>query len=452
MAISRRGVLKAGLAAGAVAGTGAWRQAGAPGGLGGPGGPVRQPGSLPYPGLAAGTDTIPQIENIVVLMMENHSYDNKFGMLLRPRADGFRLGLDGLPTATNPYANGQIQHAFRMPTTCQNGTVTQEWKASHVQYDNGKMDGFVITSQAESMGYWQEQDQPFYYSMARTFPIADRYFCSVLGQTYPNRRHLLAATSIGQVDDTTPALTDYPANGTIYDQLDKYSITWKYYTTLATTELYPQLYLKNLGTKVVPIADFFTDAAAGTLPNYSLAEPNYDTTSEEDPQNIAQGEAFAASVINAVINGPGWDKTALLWTYDEHGGYYDHVPPPAAIPPDSIPPSPPAGESTYDGFGRYGIRVPFALVSPWARPFYVSHRVFDHTSMLKLVETKWNLPALTYRDANANAMTDMLDLSFPAFARPPKLAEPLEDSDPASLACSTSGPGTIPPPGSVTGP
>jgi phospholipase C len=447
MTISRRGVLKAGLAAGAVAGTGAWRQAG------GSGGPVRQPGSLPYPQLAAGTDTIPQIEHIVVLMMENHSYDNKFGMLRRPGADGFRLGPGGLPTATNPYANGQIQHAFRMPTTCQNGTVTQEWKASHTQYDNGKLDGFVITSQAEGMGYWQEQDQPFYYSMAQTFPIADRYFCSVLGQTYPNRRYLLAATSIGQVDDTTPALTDYPPNGTIYDQLDKHSITWKdYYTTLATTELYPPLYLKNNGTKVVPIADFFTDAAAGTLPNYSLVEPNYGTTSEEDPQNIAQGEAFAASVINAVISGPAWDKTALLWTYDEHGGYYDHVPPPAAIPPDSIPASPPAGESAYDGFRRYGFRVPFALVSPWARPFYVSHRVFDHTSILKLVETKWNLPALTYRDANANAMIDMLDLSFPAFAKPPKLAEPLQDSDPASLACNTSGPGTIPPPGSVTGP
>jgi phospholipase C len=101
-------------------------------------------------------------------MMENHSYDNKFGLLRRPGADGFRLGPDGLPTATNPYANGQIQHAFLMPTACQNGTVTQEWNASHVQYDNGKMDGFEITSQAESMGYWQEQDRPFYYSMART--------------------------------------------------------------------------------------------------------------------------------------------------------------------------------------------------------------------------------------------------------------------------------------------
>ncbi|HZR54170.1 MAG TPA: alkaline phosphatase family protein [Streptosporangiaceae bacterium] len=454
MDVSRRGALKAGLAAAAVAGTGAWREAAAEAARVTHGGPVRPPGSLPYPDLTAGTDTIPQIEHVVVLMMENHSYDNRLGMLRRPGADGFRLGRGGKPRATNPYADGKIQHAFHMPTTCQlNGHPAQDWLASHQQYANGKLDGFVESGSGPvAMGYWEKADQPFYYSLARTFPIADRYFCSVLGQTFPNRRYLLAATSIGQVNDTIPALTDYPANGTIFDQLDKYQITWKdYYTTLPSVELFPQLYLKNNGTKVVPIAGFFADAAAGTLPNYCLVEPDYNHQSEENPQNIVAGEAFAASVVNAVMSGPAWDKTVLLWTYDEHGGYYDHVRPPAAIPPDSIAPAVPSGQSAYDGFGRYGFRVPFALVSPWARPNYVSHRVFDHGSILKLVESKWNLPALTYRDANANAMLDMLDLRFPFFRRPPRLANPLQETDPASLACNVSGPGTIPPPGSVTG-
>ena len=109
------------------------------------------------------------------------------------------------------------------------------------------------------------------------------------------------------------------------------------------------------------------------------------------------------------------------------------------------------GENGFDGFARYGFRVPFALVSPWARKNFVSHRVYDHTSILKLVETKWNLPALTYRDANATAMLDLLDLHHPAFATPPKLAEPLATADPSALSCSVSGPGTIPPPASVTG-
>ena len=303
------------------------------------------------------------------------------------------------------------------------------------------------------MGYWQQADLPFYYSLASVFPIADRYFCSLLGQTYPNRRYLMAATSIGQVDDTLPALTDYPAEGTIFDRLDAHGITWKdYFTNLATPELFPPLYLKNQGTKIVPIAGFFTDAAAGTLPGFCMVEPEYGRADEENPQNIARGEAFAAQVINAVMAGPAWDRTLLIWTFDEHGGYYDHVPPPRAVPPDAIPPAVPAGQSAYDGFGRYGFRVPFAIVSPWARPRYVSHRVFDHGSICKLVETKWNLPAMTYRDANAAAMLDMLDLRRPAFRTPPALAAPLLGTDPGALACDVSGPGVIPPPDSVTTP
>src|SRR5215469_3714052 len=303
--IGRRGVLKAGLAFGAVAGTGAWRMAP------GKGRPLRQPGSLPYPQLPAGTDTIPKIEHIVVLMMENHSYDNRLGMLRRRGADGFRLGHHGLPLATNPYANGDIQHAFRMPTTCQlNGHPAQDWLASHTQFNGGRNDGFVESGSGPvSMGYWERADQPFYYSLASVFPIADRYFCSVLGQTFPNRRYLISATSIGQVNDTLPALTDYPAGGTIFDQLNAHSISWKdYFTTLPSVELYPPLYLKNTAN-VVPITEFFTDAAAGTLPSYCLVEPNYGTQSEENPQNIALGEAYAASVVQAVMNGPSWDKT-----------------------------------------------------------------------------------------------------------------------------------------------
>ncbi|HEY2693519.1 MAG TPA: alkaline phosphatase family protein [Streptosporangiaceae bacterium] len=444
---SRRGLLKAGLAAGAVAGTGAWSSGG------GAAGRLRQPGSLPYPRLPAGTDTIPQIEHIVILMMENHSYDNRLGLLRRRGADGFRLGRDGRPLAANPYANGDLQHAFRMPTTCQlTGHPAQDWLNSHVQFGNGRNDGFVESGSGPvSMGYWAHADQPFYYSLASVFPIADRYFCSVLGQTYPNRRYLISATSIGQVNDTLPAATDYPANGTIFDAVAAAGVSWRdYYTDLATVELYPELYLKNLGTNVLPIADFFTDAAAGTLPGLCLVEPNYETQSEENPQNIAVGEAFAAQVVNAVMTGPAWGRTLLIWTYDEHGGYYDHVPPPPALAPDGIPPDVPAGQSAYDGFRRYGFRVPCAVVSPWARPDYVSHRVFDHTSICALVEAKWNLPALTYRDANARNMLDLLDLRRPAFLRPPRLAPPLLDTDPAALACSTTGPGTIPPPGSIS--
>ena len=454
--LSRRGMLQAGLVAAAGVGVGGWTSAASAAVR--PAwwrGRLRQPGSLPYPHLAEGTDTIPQIKHIVVLMMENHSYDNRLGMLRRFDADGFRLGFDGQPLATNPYGNGDIQHAFHMPTTCQlSGFPGQDWVDSHTQFDNGRNDGFVESGSGPvSMGYWDHADQPFYYSLARIFPIADRYFCSVLGQTFPNRRYLISATSLGMINDTLPNLTDYPPNGTIFDKLDAGGVSWKdYFSTLPTTELYPELFIKNNGTKVVPIADFFSDAAAGTLPGYSLVEPNYDTQSEEDPQNIATGEQFAAQVINAVMAGPGWENTLLIWTYDEHGGYYDHVPPPPALAPDDFAPLVTNGESAYNGFAQYGFRVPCAVVSPWARPWHVSHQVMDHTSICALVEAKWNLPAMTYRDANARNMLDMLDLRRPAFLNPPKLAQPLLATDPSALACNVSGPGTIPPPGSVSPP
>jgi phospholipase C len=466
---TRRGVIASALAAGAAVGTGAWRSAprsaaGPPGLAGTPAvGPtvsgsassaLREPGSLPYPELAPGTDTIPQIKHIVVLMMENHSYDDKLGMLDRAGADGFKLGSDGKPTETNPYPDGKLQHAFRMPTTCQlSGKPSQTWTDSHIQLASGHNTGFVRSGSGPvAMGYWERADQPFYYSLASTFPIADRYFCSLLGQTFPNRRYLMAATSLGMVNDGVPDPFHYPANGTIFDKLHNAGVSFTDYYQLEdilpapTMALFPEL-LVRYPDHLHKVDEFFDDAKAGTLPGFSLVEPEYTKTSEEDPQNIVYGEQFAASVIDAVMAGPGWKNTLLIWTYDEHGGYYDHVVPPEAIAPDDIPPD---ASVTYTGFRQYGFRVPCAIVSPWARPDYVSHEVFDHSSICALVEHKWNLPAMTYRDANANAMLDMLDFSKAAFEQPPKLARPLLDTDPSALACNTSGPGTIPPPGSVS--
>ena len=452
---TRRGLLMAGVTAGIAAGTTGFRFAQS--GRSAARVLLRRPGSLPNPALAPGTDTIPQIKHIVVLMMENHSYDNHLGMLGRTGADGFTLGANGKPIANNPYPNGKIQHAFRMPTTCQlSGKPSQTWHDAHIQLAAGHLTGFVRSASGPvAMGYWEKADLPFYYSLASTFPIADRYFCSVLGQTFPNRRYLLAGTSLGMINDGVPNPLDYPANGTIFDGLHKAGVSFAdYYSLLdsflptATMGLFPELLVKY-PNHLRPIDDFFSAAKAGTLPGFSLVEPDYGKSSEEDPQNIAYGEQFAASVIDAVMTGAGWKNTLLIWTFDEHGGYFDHVVPPRAIAPDNIPPDT-DGSPTYTGFQQYGFRVPCAVVSPWARPDYVSHSVFDHTSICALVEAKWNLPAMTHRDANANNMLDLLDLTRPSFLAPPKLARPLLDTHPSALACNTAGPGTIPPPGSIT--
>ena len=157
-------------------------------------------------------------------------------------------------------------------------------------------------------------------------------------------------------------------------------------------------------------------------------------------------EAFAASVVQAVMDSPAWPRTLLVWTFDEGGGYYDHVPPPAAVAPDGIGPDWPA--PAYTGFAQYGFRIPAVVVSPWSRPDHVTNVVHDHTSILAMVERKWNLPALTRRDAAASDLSDFLDLDQAAFATPPALAAAL--TGPAQLACEKTGPGQIPPPGSVT--
>jgi phospholipase C len=190
-----------------------------------------------------------------------------------------------------------------------------------------------------------------------------------------------------------------------------------------TADLYPVGFVRFCG-HIKPIDRFFRDARDGTLPAFCIVDPEFSTNSEENPQDVRVGEAFAADVIQTVMHGKGWAGTLLVWVYDEGGGYYDHVPPPPAIEPDDVRAALvlDRGPDTYD---RLGFRVPAVVVSPYSRPGYVSHAVHDHTSILKLVETKWNLPSLTGRDLAADDLLDSLDFSRPpAFLDPPSLPEP----------------------------
>jgi phospholipase C len=407
---------------------------------------IRQPGSLPNPSLAAGTEQLPEIEHIVVVMMENHSFDNLLGMM--GRGDGFPLGADGKPKVALPNGQGQLVHAFHMPSECMTNGVGNDWNVAHRSYDNGTNRGFVEASSGESVGYFLGEDIPFTWGLAKTFPLADRWFCSVLGQTDPNRRYLVSGTSLGLINDSFPA--PLPPNGTIFDSLNKHGITWKdYYSDLPSAGVYlSQLGQPAIRDNLVTIKEFYTDAAAGTLPQFSLLDPNFTIQSEENPQNIQFGDQFLSDVVSSVMSGPQWSKTLMIWTYDEWGGWYDHVPPPAAIPPDDIPPDLPPG-SLPGTFARYGFRVPGGVISPYAKKDYVSHTIYDHTSILKTIETKWNLPALTRRDANAHDVLDMVDLtSKPAFLTPPRLPDPANPVQ--SYTCLPTGPGQIPPPSAVT--
>ena len=409
-------------------------------------------GARPDYSRPTGTDLLPQIEHIVVLMMENHSYDNYFGVLDRG---------DGLPA--KPVSSSGVA-PYHLPSPDQIESVpTQSWDASHIQYNGGSCDGFVTSVQvtepdhadraAVSMGYFDGGDLPFYYGLARAFTLADRWFCSCLGPTFPNRRFLISGTSNGLTDDDPYHLFDSPPNGTIFDALTAHGISWRDYHpgsragaiakrvlgapglrlgrlfghSLArivpqlldladgkvqfTADLYP-LGLGGALSHLASLDTFFQDAARGTLPAFCIVDPDFHVYSEENPQDVRLGESFAADVITAVMNGSNWSRTLLIWLYDEHGGYFDHVPPPEAVPPD--------GRDGPPSFDRLGFRVPAVFVSPYARRGAVDSTVYDHSSVLRLVEQKWNLPPLTRRDAHAIAPVSALDLAgAPELSVPP---------------------------------
>jgi phospholipase C len=277
----------------------------------------------------------------------------------------------------------------------------------------------------------------------------------VLGQTDPNRRYLFAATSMGMTNDIGSASQDStfalsPPNGTIFNSLTSHGISWTNYSEVVTAtnesmNLYPIPDAKYDATNVKSMTQFVSDARAGKLPSFTFVDPDYANTSQENPQNISLGETFLRTVVEAIGSSPQWSKTVLIITYDEHGGYYDHVPPPVAMAPDDIAPALDSGEQAYDGFRRYGFRVPSVIVSPYSKPDYVSHMVYDHTSVLAFLEKKFNLPALTKRDANANDLFDFLDLNAMASKKPtfpefPSLASA------GGFTCTPGDPGTIPPP------
>jgi phospholipase C len=383
----------------------------------------RRPGSLPDPSLPEGTDTLPEIDHIVVVMQENHSFDNYLGML--GRGDGFSLDRHRRPLNTNPDPTGGYVRAFRETTTSQAGHVTQSWDASHLQFADGHNDGFIgpESSSDWSMAYYTGEEIPFYYSLARTFPVCDRYFCSVLAQTYPNRRFLLAGTAFGLIATDDSSITGIPPNGTIFDRLDAHGISWASYATNASTLYVIADIVKKNPARIKTIDQFHADAKAGSLPAVSYVDPNILTGTEENPQDLSLGEYFVSTVVGSLFNSPAWERTLLVWTYDEHGGYYDHVPPPPAIPPDDIAPVLSAADQP-GAYDRYGFRVPTVVLSPYSKPHHVSHTVYDHTSVLRTIERKWNLPAMTYRDANANDLLDCLDLQKRSFADPPTLAAP----------------------------
>jgi phospholipase C len=378
------------------------------------------------------------INHVVVLMQENRSYDSYFS----------RLHFEGQPQSSvesqspnpNPLGGPPI-HPFLTTNPCTTADLNHGWDGTHNEIDGGGMDGFTAQNLdpsdptgSRTMGYYDQTTLPFYYGIANEFSIADRYFASVPGPTFPNRFYLLTGTSSGYVSNVIKTYNQK----TIFQSLDEAQppVTWKIYlASFQVEELFSYVQAHAAG-HVFPLSQYFIDAANGALPQVSFVESNGfgDVNTESDehpPANVQVGQKFTHDIVNALVNSPDWSSAAMFLTYDEHGGYYDHVSPPAAVPPDDIRPMVPAGDP-FNAFDRYGVRVPAMVISPYSNPHHVSHTVYDHTSILKFIETRYALPPLTRRDAAADPMLDMFDFSHPSLLHPAIPDAPIDPNGVAS--------------------
>ncbi len=489
---------------------------------------------------------IAKVQHIIVLMQENHSFDNYFGALpyaphspyhpaffgCDPEDHGCVDGLTCLVDASgeprcfnaNLDSNGHLIFAFHDPRRCVVPDLNHSWFPTHQEANflhprltlfDTDSNGFVRVNQAteqmnnldDTMGFYTQNDIPFYYNLAETFAVNDRYFSSVLGPTFPNRSYFMAATSFGHLttSDTFPPPGGYkPITGTIFDLLDKNGITWNDYFQDAPQGGSFRLFgTTGVDPHFLPLPVFLAQVAGAPgvppLPQVAFVDPNFGLTGlaaendEHPPTDIQRGQAYVSQVINAIRNGPYWQNSVIFITYDEHGGFYDHVPPPPARQgfnrtPDGISPgqcadlsNPPGSEAPGGGaecsanplsttdtsvldaellcpeltanptgpypfncpsFDQYGFRVPFLAISPFSKRHYVSHTVGDHTSLLAFIEKRFLSTGngqhqfLTERDKNANTLEDLFD-----FQTAPSLNTPVgQPAAPPATDCTPVGP------------
>ncbi|HZU67363.1 MAG TPA: alkaline phosphatase family protein [Ktedonobacteraceae bacterium] len=314
------------------------------------------------------------IDHVLVACQENRSFDHYFGYY--PRAGRF-----GVPANySQPDGNGGTvtpHHNF-FPIT---GDNSHTWQDIHKEWDNGKMDGFYTTDGSNALGYYDGSDLPYYYALANAFTLCGNYFCSLLGPSNPNRFYLMSGTCGGNTTNNGDRGSfDWP---TIADLLDQYHISWKCYnlglgTGTSLEDFNILVYFKkwqNDARLMFTEDDYQNDLANGTLPQVSFLITEA-LISEHPPADIQMGQHKMADVINALIGSSSWQSSALFFTYDEGGGFFDHVAPPQV-----------------DAYGL-GIRVPTVVVSPYARRGYVSGQLYEHSSILKFIERRFGLPTL----------------------------------------------------------
>ena len=334
------------------------------------------------------------IDHIIVLYEENRTFDNYFGTY--PGANGLNKDI-ALPVA--PSSNVKVSPFHLLsPTT---PDLSHAHSTALKAYDKGAMDGFVYSEGSnQTMGYYNGSDIPYYWDYASRYVLMDNFFSSELGPSLPNHLYLIAGQSGTLLDNSANFSLNFRV---IMDELDLRHISWKYYydgpkgyTTEGLWNPLPvfesfksnRSRLKNLASN----DQFLTDLAEGNLPNIVWIMPK-DEDSEHPPSNITVGEHYVVSLVNAVMQSKYWDSTVIFVTWDDYGGWYDHVPPPQI-----------------DSFGL-GFRVPCLIISPYTKEGFIDHKQADFTSILKFMETRYSIPPLTNRDKETSDMLEAFDFS-----------------------------------------
>lgn len=360
------------------------------------------------------------IEHVIVLMQENHSFDNYFGTY---------PGANGIPPGTcmpvNPFDDA-VTDCVEPFHLGDNGVDLDDPDHSaatfRLQHNDGKMDGFVYALNQRNqdgrlaMAYYDERELPYYWNVAESYVLFDHFFSSAAGGSFINHLYWIAAAP--DEPEAGVSLQAHLANTpTIFERLQEAGLTWKFYImnyepelTYRTMKDYPPnrqsqviwapllamdrfIDTPELNEHIADLSEYYTDLAEGTLPNVAYMVPS--GPSEHPPSNVRSGQRFVKTLIQSLMQSPYWDTSAFIWTYDDWGGWYDHVPPPEV-----------------DAYG-YGFRVPALLVSPYARRGHIESTTLDYTSILKFITDNWDLEPLAERDAAAKSIAGAFDFGAP---------------------------------------
>jgi phospholipase C len=400
------------------------------------------------------------VNHVIFMMQENQSFDRYFGQLNAYRqSKGYGADVNGTPANASQlsFDHSTTFTPFHMVSMCAED-LSSYWNESHNDWNHFApttatplMDGYANSAGGNSrnslgfdingqrvMGYYDDSDLPYYYFMATQFVMSDAWFSPLMSNTPSSRLYAMAATSHGVVNKP---LTQVKID-TIFDELERKGISWKNYVpdypNGSSLKPFP-IFAKFTGTKIVPMSQYFTDAKSGNLPQVAFIDRDSKAGLDEHPGpgiSVQKGAAYVKTIIDALMASSNWDDSVFFFTYDEGGGFYDHVPPVATVSPDGIPPVLGANDTCTAtpgpmcDFVYTGFRLPNFVVSPFAKAHYVDHTNMDTTAILTFIEKRFGVAALTARDAAQPDISYFFD-----FAGKPNLTPPTPPAQPTNGPC-----------------